>query len=383
MHIALRSITLCAALGACGGAPVTTASDASSASDGGVNLADAAIADAAPSDVSDDRGPADTEGRVLTYRAGPWPMPAGSERASDCESWTLHNEEPLYLNAVEMEATLGMHHSNWFFVPDTQYPGPDGTWACRSRNFDQGIASYLGGVFFAQSTQVQRETQRFPPGTVVVIPPRARIIGALHRLNASPMAREVSMSLRATTIPRSQVRTRLSPFYLEYNPLSISPRGRSEFEVECDLDERSRSLTGAPLAMRFYYGLAHFHELGSEMRVDVIGGPADGRTLYRTDGRQGDSWAQTMTPPVDVSGARALRLTCVFDNPRAQTVGYGIGDQEMCIWFGFTDSAYQWAGRAPRAAAPMVQRETRDGGVSHSRAPCSELFTILGRHNME
>ncbi|MEZ4390618.1 MAG: hypothetical protein R3A48_05940 [Polyangiales bacterium] len=117
------------------------------------------------------------------------------------------------------------------------------------------------------------------------------------------------------------------------------------------------------------------------MWVEVLGGAADGRVLYETDARQGDSWARTMSPPVDVSGARALRLTCAFDNPRAQTVGYGIGDQEMCIWFGFTDSPWQWAGRAPREAAAMVQRETRDGGVSHQSAPCTELFTLLGRYN--
>lgn len=372
-----RTLALLTALASCASPPPAATPDAGAPADA-ARPADAGAPADAPPLAAEDAG--DTQARVLTYRAGPWMMPAGSERSNDCESWTLHNEEPLYLNAVEMEATLGMHHSNWFFVPDTQYPGPDGTWACRSRNFEQGVASYLGGVFFAQSTQVQRETQQFPEGTVVVIPPHARVIGALHQLNASPMAREVGLTLRARTIPRSQVRTRLSPFYLEYYPLSITPRGRSSFSVECPLEERARMLTGQPVNMRFFYGLAHFHELGAEMRVDVLGGAADGRTLYQTSARQGDSWAVTMQPAVDVSGARALRLTCVFDNPRSETVGYGIGDQEMCIWFGFTDSPYQWAGRAPRAVAPMVQREQRDG-VTHHTAPCTELYSLLGRYN--
>jgi hypothetical protein len=366
-----RTLALLTALAACASAPSAMTSDASAPTDA------SAPADAPPLTEGD---AGDTQAQVLTYRAGPWMMPAGSERSNDCESWTLHNEEPLYLNAVEMEATLGMHHSNWFFVPDTQYPGPDGTWACRSRNFEQGVASYLGGVFFAQSTQIQRETQQFPEGTVVVIPPHARVIGALHQLNASPMAREVGITLRARTIPRAQVRTRLSPFYLEYYPLTILPRSRSSFSVECPLEERARMLTGHAVNMRFFYGLAHYHDLGAQMRVDVLGGAADGRTLYETSARQGDSWAVTMQPAVDVSGARALRLTCVFDNPRSATVGYGIGDQEMCIWFGFTDSPYQWAGRAPRSVAPMVQREQRDGGTHHS-APCTELYSLLGRYN--
>jgi hypothetical protein len=174
-HTPARALALLTALASCASAPSSPSPDASADASAPADVS--APADAPPL-VERDAG--DTASQVLTYRAGPWMMPAGSERSNDCESWTLHNEEPLYLNAVEMEATLGMHHSNWFFVPDTQYPGPDGTWACRSRNFEQGVASYLGGVFFAQSTQIQRETQQFPEGTVVVIPPHARVIGALH-----------------------------------------------------------------------------------------------------------------------------------------------------------------------------------------------------------
>jgi hypothetical protein len=376
-----RGLWVCALWGCSEGAPVTTATDVGTTDVASADVVSADAGGAALDDAGDggsgDGGP-DTRAQTLTHRMGPWMVAAGAERSSECESWTLNNDEPLYLSTVEMNATAGMHHSNWFFVPDTHYVGPDGTWACRTRNFDQGVASYLGGVFFAQSTQVQRETQQFPPGTAVVIPPHSRIIGALHMLNASPAARQVGIDFTVRTLARSAVRTRLSPFYLEYGPLEITPRGRSQFDVECALDERSRSLTGSPLDLRFFYGLAHYHELGSQMRVTVLGGPMDGRALYETDARQGESWARTMEPAVDVSGARALRLTCVFDNTRSATVRYGIGDQEMCIWFGFTDSAYQWAGRATQAARPMVQTSVRDG-VTHNLAPCNELITLRSR----
>lgn len=364
------------ALGCClglgcssGAASPDAATDAPAPVDGGGGAADAGATDAF----------VNTNPHTLTHRMGPWTLAPGGERSGDCESWTLNNEEPLYLSTVEMNASQGMHHSNWFFVPDSNYPGPDGTWSCASRNFDQGIASFIGGVFFAQSTQVTHEVQQFPPGTAVVIPPHARIIGQLHMLNASASRRDITIDLNVRTLPRSEVQTRLSPFYLEYNPLEITPRGRSQFDVECELDERSRSLTGAPLAMRFFYGLAHYHDLGSRMRVTVLGGPMDGRALYETDARQGESWARTMNPAVDISGARALRLTCVFDNTRSTTVRYGLGAGEMCIWFGFTDSAFQWAGRAPRTAAPMARSEVRDG-VNYNTAPCSELFTTRTRH---
>ncbi len=338
-----------------------------------------AATDAAPAtDAAADAPPVDTHAQTLSHRAGPWEIPAGGERTDLCESWTLHNDEPLYVNTVEMAAVAGMHHSNWFFVPDNVFDGPDGSWRCRDRGFDQGAAAALGGVFFAQSTQATREAQRFPAGTAFVVPPHARVIGALHMLNTSGAARSIDLTLTVRTLARSEVRTRLSPFYLEYGPLDLVPHGRSQFDVECPLDERARQVTGAPLAMRFFYGLAHYHELGTSMRVTVLGGPMDGRALYENDARLGDSWARTMEPAVDISGATGLKLTCVYDNPSSRNVRYGNGDGEMCIWFGFTDSAFQWAARAPIGGA-HTRGETRDG-VTYNAAPCSEIAALRSHY---
>lgn len=341
-----------------------------------LGAADAA-ADAPPPDAPDAVAADAAYAPTLRYSAGPWALGAGAERSTQCESWTLNNDEPLFVNAVEFSATPGMHHSNWFFVPDRNYAGPDGTWPCASRGFDQGIASGLGGVFFAQSTQIREEAQRFPPGAAIVLPPHARIIGALHMLNATGAALSAGIRLTVRTIPRDQVRTRLSPFYLEYQPLDIAARARSQFDVSCDLAPQVRHLTGAPLDMRFFYGIAHYHELGAQMRVTLIGGPHDGEVLYQTDARQGESWARTMDPPVDVSGTTGFRLSCVFDNPRTRAVHYGIGDQEMCIFFGFTDSAYQWASRATDAARPTVVGDV--GGVTLNTAPCDQIVSLPSR----
>lgn len=341
-------------------------------------MAGAADAAADEGPATADRPPVDTRAQTFTYAAGPWTLAAGGEDSDRCESWTLGNDEPLYVNTVEMEATAGMHHSNWFFVPEEHYAGPDGTWPCRSRGFDQGTASALGGVFFAQSTQVTREAQRFPPGTAFVVPPRARVVGQLHMLNASATSREIRLSLTVRTLRRSEVQTRLSPFYLEYHPLDIPPRSRAQFDVTCDLAERARTALGGPFSMRFFYGLAHYHELGSTMRVSLVGGPREGEVLYETSARQGESWARAMSPPVDVTGATGLKLTCVFDNPRSARARYGIGQNEMCIWLGYTDSPRQWAARAPASAGNRVV-ETRDGTV-YNTAPCTEIIALQSRY---
>ena len=114
----------------------------------------------------------------------------GQEQIGVCQSWTLGNEQPVRVNRV-VERNLGaFHHSNWIWVDDTSYDGPDGTWPCDERGFDQILAGAVGGVFFAQSTQALTDTQGFPDGVAFEMPAHARIIG------------DVTCSIRA--IPRSR-----------------------------------------------------------------------------------------------------------------------------------------------------------------------------------
>src|SRR5438874_10659523 len=53
-----------------------------------------------------------------TYLFGPWEQAPGTEDIDLCVAATLHNDQPMYVNAVEMVAAPGLHHSNWMWVPD-------------------------------------------------------------------------------------------------------------------------------------------------------------------------------------------------------------------------------------------------------------------------
>lgn len=100
----------------------------------------------------------------------------GEEIIGLCRSWTLGNETELWVHAVELEQREASHHSNWMFVPDDTYVGPDGVWPCEERDYRQLNAALAGGVLCAQSTRAEREVQLFPEGAAIRLPPRARII---------------------------------------------------------------------------------------------------------------------------------------------------------------------------------------------------------------
>ena len=59
------------------------------------------------------------------------------EEVTNCVAWTLDNDEALYVERIDFDSGGGFHHSNWFVVPEWQYPGPDGFFNCRDRGFDE------------------------------------------------------------------------------------------------------------------------------------------------------------------------------------------------------------------------------------------------------
>src|SRR5262249_23478771 len=117
----------------------------------------------------------------------------GEELIGTCQSWTLDNDQPLNVSRVVETNGGNFHHSNWIWVPDNLYTGPDGTFKCADRGFDQIAAGALGGVFFAQSTQARTDTQSFPEGVAFTMPAHARIIGDVHLLNTSEEPAQTSL----------------------------------------------------------------------------------------------------------------------------------------------------------------------------------------------
>jgi hypothetical protein len=289
-----------------------------------------------------------------------------------CQSWTLHNDKPIYIDAVSMENGAGWHHSNWVFAPDTLFPGDDGVWDCPSRNFDGRAAAIEGGVLYAQSTQSTAETQRFVPGAAILIPAHSRIIGETHALNATDEDLLTHLSLTLEPVAAADVTTVLHGLALEYHPLEIAPRSRSTFTMECDLSQANQNILGAPLDMRLHYVMPHYHKLGIGMRIEAFGGDQDGALIFETAARTGEPGGGTLDPPFELTRAKGLRVSCTFDNPRDETVRWGVGDQEMCVFLAFTDSELLWGGGAEDEMGNVFDGAMPDG-MRMNHSACSVL----------
>ena len=288
-------------------------------------------------------GCADPATAPRTFAFGPFHLEPGAEVTDRCVSMTLGNDEALYVNAVELATATGVHHANWFWVPERVFPGPDGEWPCSERGYAESVAGVLGSVVFAMSTQATHERQAFPDGVVIHVPPHSKLVAGLHLMNATDAPLDVPLSLTLESLAERDVTTKLAGFSLENQGLAIPPGQLSRFTVECDMNTRHQQVFGRPIDFKIYYVLPHYHALGAGLTIEAIrdsDGGAD--TVWTTAHRIGDAIGGPLDPPFDLTGHSRLRFSCTFDNPRDVSVGWGVGDQEMCMALTFTDSAYTW-----------------------------------------
>jgi len=283
-----------------------------------------------------------------------------------CMSWTLNNEEPIYVNSVHFIAGPAWHHSNWMYVPDTNLDGPDGVWDCEERGFNEGYA-ILGGVFFAQSTQAEEETQRFPPGAAFVIPPHSRIVGGTHLINFDSVPVTTDATFELGLIPEAEVTTLLQPLSLNYQEGFLIPAASSAaLSTSCDL-----SGSTGPLDFRIHYVLPHYHQYATNFRFEVVGGPRDGELIFETDASVGDPLGAMLDVPFELMGATGFRMTCSYDNPETFDLRYRNSDNgEMCVLLAYTDAPFRVYGATE--GTPTVSDV---GGISTREANCA-AFTV-------
>ncbi len=308
---------------------------------------------------------------------GPFLIAPSEEVEDQCVQITLNNSEYLYINSVELTTGPGFHHSNWFFVPERTFAGEDGTYVCDDRDFNEPVAAIFGGVLFAQSTQTPHELQKFPEGVVIKIPPRSKLVTQIHLLNPTETAISLRPTITLVPIAEAEVTTTLAGVSFQNQALGLPPNKQSKFSVECDLAPAHNQLFGRDPDFKFYYALAHYHELGTGLAVEAVRPDGTAAVVYTTDTRVGDTLGGMIEPVFDMTGYTKLRFSCSYFNPRQETVRWGNGDQEMCVFLAFTDSTYNWGGGVNEQDAPGNPVEV--GNEMQFSNPCAVFANDASR----
>jgi hypothetical protein len=304
----------------------------------------------------------------LEHTFDPIPVESGAEEYV-CQSWTIGNDEPLYVNAVQQVNDGGWHHSNWFFVPEGAFVGEDGTWNCRDRGFREVAAAAQGGVIFAQSTQSFEEVQRFPQGTAIVVPPRSKIIGNIHLFNAAASRIDSSLTMGFETIEEEELEVKLREVSFSNGDIAIPPQRQSRWTQTCDLSD----IVGE--SYTFYYVLGHYHQWGNYFKLSFVDDVGNERPIVEFGSSAGDNLGVTIDPPRNSEGAKHLRYECGYNNTTDDVLRYrNSSEGEMCVFLAYIDGDKKIAAYPEEVPVFMGEDEN---GVEIWDTPCGDAPFFL------
>lgn len=302
-------------------------------------------------------------------------VPSGTEKDFDCQSWTLNNDEPIYVSAVRQYNDGAWHHSNWFHVPEDKF-GEDGTFNCRDSGFDMVGAAVWGGVIFAQSTQNLDEMQRFPKRTGVIIPPRSKILGAIHLVNIAAGDIDTSITIELETAEPDEIDISLQPLSFLIYALDIPARQQSRWRMTCpmtgvyDILEKNH---GTADDFAIYYVLGHYHSWGNYFNLSYVDADGSERPIVDLGSTIGDDLGRIVDPPVFANGAPGLKVTCGYNNTTDGPLIWGNdADAEMCMFLAYVGAPVKvvsW-GQDDATKVGMVD------GFETFEAGCSEVTAI-------
>ena len=316
--------------------------------------------------------------KTLSHVFPPVFVDVGGEVADVCQSWTLDNDEPLYVSSVRQTNEGGWHHSNWTFAPEDVFDGPDGTWDCAERGYGLQFAVAAGGVLFAQSTQAFEETQSFTEGAVIVIPPRSRITGNIHLINLSAAPIENSLHMDLGVIPEEEVEVKLRPVGIFNTRIAVDARAESRFSMTCDLETAFKDVlqVDAMPSFNMYYVLGHYHAWGNYLNLSYVHTDGRERTIVEYDSVPGDVLGVKVDPPMPSDGATRMRLTCGYDNDTDEVKTWGIGTLEMCAFFGYIDADLAFQGLPGGEDALVPLGEDEQGRRLYDLTGCNGMIAI-------
>ncbi len=256
---------------------------------------------------------------------------APGEEKTPCWISSLDVEGPsMFINAAALRTGPGMHHGNVTTRPATA--SDVGIRECGPEDpggFGGEAADILAGgaVLFGSSTQFTgEEWRRFPDGMAYRVKAGFEIVFRMHYLNTTPEPLVVQPEYEWYTIAEEDLVEELAPFAWMLTNFEIPPRTLHEEVSECVFEEPWTIVNAMP----------HMHALGTRFWVGHSGGPKDGEIFLESDGYDPDEGVIFQWDPgVGMSQSDGAFWGCEWDNTFDKPIVEGIGDNEMCILFGY------------------------------------------------
>ena len=150
-------------------------------------------------------------------------------------------------------------------------------------------AAVSGGVVFAQSTQNLEEVFRFPARSGVVIPPRSKLLGALHLVNIQAGDIDTSITIEFETAEPEDIDVALQPLSYLISSIDIPSQQESRWQMTCEM-QTTYDLLGRDDTFGIYYVLGHYHSWGNYFALDYINEDGSETSIVELESVIGDAF---------------------------------------------------------------------------------------------
>jgi Copper type II ascorbate-dependent monooxygenase, C-terminal domain len=258
---------------------------------------------------------------------------APGDELEGCQAWAYPNIKNKNIYAARIYTTGALHHSNLYGVPFSSTAGPSPYPACAPGQSDLSaqVPNWLAGditdVLFANSTQIDGGEQIvFHPGMAFKITTENREVATtIHWLNVTGHEITSETVYDFFTMPDDQVTQPIVPFVFENEGFQIAPHSVGDITTTCDLVEHGNIVSIMP----------HTHKRATAFTVDLIASDGSTTQIFEAGAFDTASDIKVLDEPISLEGFAQIRHQCTVNNDLADTIVWGIGNNEMCTFFGY------------------------------------------------
>ena len=265
----------------------------------------------------------------VQFHLGPWDVAPNFEREFFYYE-PLNNDQPLFVNRVDMAMRPGSHHLILYDlsdnIPEILVPEPQVFREIRDANGNYipstlMITSHLN---FVTGTQWPRMTYHYPPGVAMRIPADAGFDINAHYVNRSSEIIQGEIYANLHTVDSSQVEHVAERLFMNNVDINLPPNATTTLNKTFVVDKK----------VQIFQLFSHAHEHMTEFRVFVDGGPRDGELVYIAYDWEHPPILE-LNPTLTLEAGQGLRLEATYNNDTNSTINFGfLSSDEMMILFG-------------------------------------------------
>jgi hypothetical protein len=242
----------------------------------------------------------------------------------------LGNDEPIYIDRVEITMRRGSHHFILYGFGD-RTP----TWALPATEVFRDLrdstgypipANYLAMPFhrFLVGTQWPALDYSLPEGVALEIPPDYAFDMNAHYVNRTDAVVTGEVYVNLHTVDPETIQHTAKVVDFNNTDIALPAGERTTLERVFRFDEDAS----------VFQLFSHAHELNTEFRVEIAGGDRDGEEVYYSNDWEHPPIVE-YDPPIILQRGEGFRLIATYDNTHDRDIGFGLlSTDEMMILFG-------------------------------------------------